>query len=108
MAQVYRFNKNNTNRKADAISLGDAIESYLNAMKLKGKFNETYITSHWEAIMGKPIASRTTKIFVTDKILYLQLSSAPLREELFKGKGLIIKNVNEAVGADLINEVVFI
>ena len=108
MAQFYHFDKNNANRKSGAVTMGEAIESYLSSLKLKSKFNETYIAAHWESIMGKPIASRTTKIFVTNQILYLQLSSAPLREELAKGKSLIIKNVNEAIGSVLINDVVFI
>jgi hypothetical protein len=108
MAQFYHFDKNSSSRKSSTVSLGEAIESYLKTLKLKSKFNETYISAHWETIMGKPIASRTTKIFVTNQILYLQLSSAPLREELAKGKSLIIKNVNEAIGSILINDVVFI
>jgi Dna[CI] antecedent, DciA len=108
MSQYYRFDKSNQGRKAGMLSLGEAIDAYLNALKIKGKFNESYISAHWEKLMGKTISSRTSKVFVSEKKLYIQLTSAPLREELLKAKSLIIRNINEEMGSEVVEEVVFI
>ena len=54
-------------RSKDNMSLKEAIESLMRVYKLQNKYDETYIIAHWEEIMGKPIAARTTKIFIKDK-----------------------------------------
>lgn len=108
MAQYYRFEKANTGRKANTLTLKEAIDDLLNAYKLRGKFNETYLTAHWETIMGKAIANRTSKVYVSDHKLYVQITSAPLRNELVLAKSKIIQLVNQEVGSEVIDEVVFI
>ncbi len=109
MAQQYYKFKNVFNpRKSSAVSVGDAIEEFLHTHRLKTKFNETYVVSAWEKIMGKAISSRTLKIYVFEKKLFLQVDSSPLRNELLIGKSKIIRLVNEDVGSQTIEDVVFI
>ncbi|MBP6386056.1 MAG: DUF721 domain-containing protein [Pseudarcicella sp.] len=106
--QFYKFKKVFNPRKSTAVSVGDAIEDFLASYRLKTKYNETYVSAAWEKIMGKAIASRTTKIYVFEKKLFLQIDSAPLRNELMIGKSKIVKLVNEDIGTTTILDVVFI
>ena len=108
MAQYYRFDKEKASRKPGITPLKEAISQMLDAYRLKNSFDETYLAAHWSTIMGQPIASRTTKVYVKDGVLFLQIESAPLRDELVRAKHKIIELINREVKADLIRDVVFI
>lgn len=97
-----------TSRKAGTLSLKDCIGNLLETYKIKDKYDETFLINSWESIMGKAIASRTSKLFIKDKTLYVTLTSAPLKNELNMGKSKIIKFLNEKVGKEVITEVAFL
>ncbi len=108
LAQVYQYNRENSKRNNKAMPLKQAIEDMLDLYKLRSKFNETYIVAYWEQIMGRPISSRTTEIYIKDKKLFVQLDSAPLRNELLMAKSKIVTLINKEVGEEIIDDVVFI
>ena len=95
-------------RSKDNMSLKEAIESLMRIYKLQNKYDETYIIAHWEEIMGKPIAARTTKIYIKDTKLFLSLDSAPLKKELLMAKQKMIELLNKTAQQDIITEVVFL
>lgn len=95
-------------RKSDSSSLKEAIESLLRVYKLQAKYDETYISAHWEEIMGKPIAARTQQVYVSNQKLFLKLDSAPLKKELMMAKQALIELINKAAHQELIKEVVFL
>lgn len=95
-------------RSKDHMSLKEAIESLLRVYKLQNKYDETYIIAHWEQIMGKPIAARTTKVYIKDKKLFLSIDSAPLKKELLMAKQKIMELLNKTAQQEIIAEVVFI
>ena len=108
MAQAYQYNKENSKRNNKALPLKQAIEDMLELYKLRSKFNETYIVAYWEQIMGLPISSRTTEVYIKEKKLFVQLDSAPLRNELLMAKSKIVTLINREVGENIVDEVVFI
>ena len=97
-----------TSRKAGTLSLKDCIGNMLESYKIIDKYDETFLVSSWEAMMGKAIASRTSKLFIKNKILYVTLTSAPLKNELNLGKSKIVKFLNEKTGKEVITEVAFL
>ena len=97
-----------TSRRSQAMPMKDAIEAFLKTFKLKSKFNETYLEAFWEQMMGKTIASRTSKLYVRNRVLFLQIDSAPLRQELLLAKTKVIENINRDMGETVIDDVVFI
>ncbi|WP_266367321.1 DUF721 domain-containing protein [Tellurirhabdus rosea] len=108
MSQTYRFDKDNATRKPGVTSLKDAIGLMLRSYQLQTRFNETYLEAFWEKMMGKSIASRTNRLYVKDRILYIEISSAPLRSELVIAKQKMIQLINRDMGTDVIDDVVFI
>lgn len=108
MAQIYQYNKENSRRTTKALPLKDVIEDMMELYKLKSKFNETYIVSYWEQIMGTVISSRTTEIYIKEQKLFIQLDSAPLRNELLLAKNKIVSMINKEVGQDIIEDVIFV
>jgi predicted nucleic acid-binding Zn ribbon protein len=106
---MYRHKKQeSTFRKAETSSLKEAIDELLNAYKLRSKYNETHIVAAWSRIMGPAIANRTSKIFIKNKKLYVQLNSAPLKSELTMSKSKIIEILNKDLQEELLEEVIFL
>ena len=108
MAQQYRFNKENASRRPGITPLKDAIDQMLEKYRLRNRFDQSYVVAHWDTIMGSAIGSRTQKVFIKDRTLFLQIESAPLRNELVRAKSKIIELINREMKSDLVDEVVFI
>ncbi|MCK8491258.1 MULTISPECIES: DUF721 domain-containing protein [Spirosoma] len=108
MSQTYRYNRENATRTSGTTSLKDAIGQLLKAYQLQTRFNETYLEAFWGRMMGPTIASRTNRIYVRDRKLHIEITSAPLRNELVNAKQKLIQLVNKDMGTDVIDDVVFI
>jgi predicted nucleic acid-binding Zn ribbon protein len=87
-------------------SLGDALRKFLNQSQLKGSIQAMQIEEVWEQIMGKTVSRYTDKIQIHGHTLYVNTAIAPLRQELIYQKDKIIQRVNEALGENVIKEVV--
>jgi predicted nucleic acid-binding Zn ribbon protein len=87
--------------------LGDLIEKLLKAYQLDGKMKEFDVISKWEEMMGRAVAVRTKNIYIKNRILFLQIDSSIMREELKYGKSVIIQRVNEYAGKEIITDVWF-
>jgi predicted nucleic acid-binding Zn ribbon protein len=87
-------------------SLGDALKKFLNQSQIKGSIQALQIEEVWEQIMGKTVARYTDKIEIHGTTLYIQTNVAPLKQELLYKKEKIKERVNEALGENLIREVV--
>lgn len=108
MSQQYRFNKENASRRPGVTPLKDAIDQMLEKYRLRNKFDQSYVVAHWDKIMGSAISSRTKKVFINERKLFLQIESAPLRNELVRAKSKIIELINREMKSDLVDDVVFI
>jgi hypothetical protein len=100
--------KLSTARKAETSTLKEAIDQLLNTYKIRNKYNETFIIAWWGRIMGQTIANRTGKIYVANKKLYIQITSAPLKNELMMSKSKIIELLNKEVQEEVLEEVIFL
>ena len=98
---------NKSERKSDTSSVKDAINEMLDSYKIRGKFDEKKLINSWGTLMGKPISRRTEKIFIKDKILYVKLNSAPLRQELTMSKAKVMEIIHRNINKDLVEDVKF-
>jgi predicted nucleic acid-binding Zn ribbon protein len=87
-------------------SLGDALKSFLEKSRLKGSIQALQIEEVWEQLMGKTIARYTDKIEIHGNVLYINTTMAPLKQELLYQKETIKQRVNEALGENVIKDVV--
>lgn len=88
------------------ISIGDAIKAFLKKSRLKTGIQALQIEQIWETMMGKTIAKYTDKIQIINHTLFIHTNVGPLRQELMYQKEKIIERVNEALGENVIKEVV--
>tara|TARA_B100001245_G_C22654942_1_gene321375 strand:- start:325 stop:609 length:285 start_codon:yes stop_codon:yes gene_type:complete len=88
-------------------SFTNAFRKFLVNEKLDTKYREQLLAESWGDLVGAPIASRTSSVYVANKILFVKLTSAPLKQELTnnkeKVKGLLQKDFG-----DLFNDIRFI
>lgn len=87
------------------MSLGEAIEAYLQQNNLKEKALIQRIITDWARIMGKPIDENTENIWFKDGVFHIKISHPMWKQELMLARTNIKNKVNEELGAQLVNEV---
>ncbi len=95
-------------RTSTATPLKEAFENMFRRFKLDSKFNEIAVIEAWPDLMGQLTASYTQRLFIKDKKLFVQLSSAPLKQQLFLQRTKIIELISEKVSEGIVNEIVFL
>lgn len=88
-------------------SFTSAFRQFLRDENLDTRYREKLLIESWEIIMGKPIASRTTKLFIKNKVLFVGLSSAPLKQELVNNRGRVKELIDEDFSG-LVDEIRFL
>lgn len=89
------------------MKLSDLLKTFVDENKLDKKgLDQVKIRDIWNNQMGPAIEKYTTNIKLKNEVLYVQLSSSVLREELSYGKEKIIRILNEEMGKELIHKLV--
>ncbi|MEO9868948.1 DciA family protein [Ekhidna sp.] len=93
----------------------DPIKSFRNAFKgflkeenLEHTYKQKQVIADWGKIMGKTIASRTTKMFFNQKTLFVKLTSAPLKSEMQNSKAQILDLIAKEIGPGEVDDVRFL
>ncbi len=89
-------------------TLKEAMDQMLKVYRLKGKYDETFAVSSWEAVVGKAVANRTKEIFIRDKKLFLRIESSVVKDELKMMRTQIMQNLNEKAGSEVVLEMIFL
>ena len=87
-------------------SVGQAIRSMLNSYRLTNKYDEANIIGSWERIVGKPIAKRTKKLFIKDKVLFIEFDSPTMRKDFSFHKTHVLELFRKEFGEGVITEIV--
>lgn len=95
-------------RNAEPSTLQECISKLLDIYKLRGKMNQTHVMDSWSRLLGKVVASRTEKLFMRNKTLYVKLNSAPLKHELSMGKSKLIVLLNKEFKEAVVEDIVFL
>jgi predicted nucleic acid-binding Zn ribbon protein len=93
-------------RRSKTQSLAEVINDYIREMNFGKKLKEVDILDSWDDIVGKAISSRTSKVFIKDSILYVNLKSSIVRNELMMIKEALREKINERSGEEIIKEIV--
>ena len=93
-------------KKNEAQPIGEAIRSMLSSYHLTTKFDEATLISSWERLAGLPIAKRTKKIYIRDKVLFVELDSSSMKHDFALHKGVVLEMFRKEFGAGVINEIV--
>jgi len=94
-------------KQKNEMSLGDAIKAYLKAMGLERKMLEHRLINSWEETLGKSVAASTGNLYIYKGVLFVELRSALIRQELMMMKTALIERLNQNVGEKIITDIVF-
>ena len=86
-------------------SIKDLIFRMMDTYHLSDKLVETRVRKEWGALMGKTIAKNTSRLSIHKKTLYLELLSAPLKNDLYFHEKTIIEKVNQFIGQQVIYQI---
>src|SRR5258708_22466449 len=90
----------------DIQHIGDAIKSLLKQYHLKPKFDEANVIGSWEKLVGKPVARHTKRIYIRNKVLFIELDSSSIKSDLSFHKNQLLKRMEEEFGKDVLKEIV--
>jgi predicted nucleic acid-binding Zn ribbon protein len=93
-------------RRSKTISLAEAMKDYIREMNLEVKLNEIGIINSWEETVGKAIASRTSRVYIKDQVLYVHLTSSVVRNELLMLRQELKEKINGKAGSEVIKDIV--
>jgi predicted nucleic acid-binding Zn ribbon protein len=87
--------------------LGEVIGEFLKSFRLEDKLNETRLIKSWEKVVGILVAKHTKNLYIKNRILFVQIDSSALRNELSYSREKLIRELNREVSADIIEDIVF-
>jgi predicted nucleic acid-binding Zn ribbon protein len=90
-------------RKEKQIS--DVVKRMNDRYHLTQKYNEIELVKQWEGIVGKLIAKHTSNISIKGKTLYVHFDQAPLKNEMFLQREMLMNKINEQFGSDFIEKI---
>jgi hypothetical protein len=88
-------------------SVGDVLKHIIEANKLQPGIDQITVKEAWISLMGNGVNSYTKEVTLRKNTLYVELTSAVLRQELSYGKEKIIRMINEEFRRDVVKEIVF-
>jgi predicted nucleic acid-binding Zn ribbon protein len=78
----------------------------LKAYRLEGKFREKTLIHDWAELVGKTIADRTDSVSIKDKIIYVRLSSGPVKKELMMNKTKLLLLIEGKYGKGVVEDLI--
>jgi len=90
----------------DVKPLSDLVKDFLEQHRGSNYLDEMKAINAWPRLVGPFIASHTIDLSIKNHVLFVRVDSDALRSELSYSKSLLLKNLNEMVGKEVIAEIV--
>jgi hypothetical protein len=92
--------------KTNETSLKDALNAFVEAHGLKEKLLETELRQKWESIAGATVARYTKKLYVKKKKLYLEVTTAVIKQEITYSKTGLLEIIRKEIGPDFVDDII--
>ena len=87
--------------------IGDVINDLMASNKKIGRgYLHKRIKFIWKEMMGQSIYDYTKSIYLSKKVLFINITSAPLRQELSMSSHKIKTLFNEKIGKEVVEKVI--
>lgn len=94
-------------KRTEAQTIGQIVDNFLQHEHLDTQLDELRASALWPQVVGHGINRYTASRHVAGGVMTVHITSAPLRNELMLMRSNIIQRINEALGRDVIHEIVF-
>ena len=93
-------------KKNEIQHVGQAIQDLLKEYHIKSRFDEANLVASWERLVGKSVAKRTRKVFVRNKVVFVELDSPAMKHDLHLHKNHILEVFRKEFGNDAVGDIV--
>lgn len=90
----------------DVKPIGDLIKEFYEQHRGSDYLDEVKAINSWPKVVGPFIASHTIDLSIKNHVLFVRVDSDALRNELNYSKSLLLKNLNDFVGKEILTEIV--
>lgn len=90
----------------DVKPLGELIKAFYEERRGAEYLDEVKLIDSWPNVVGPFIASHTIDLSVKNGVLFVRVDSDALRSELGFSKSILLKNLNNKVGREVVSEIV--
>ena len=94
-------------RRSNTQSLKEVLRDYVKGTNIERKLKEVDLVQSWEEMLGKTIAHYTKKVTLKNKILFVEISSSVVKNELFMMREEICRKLNERAGEEMVEKIIF-
>jgi predicted nucleic acid-binding Zn ribbon protein len=94
-------------KNESAIHISQAIQDLLKSHHLKPRFDEANVVASWERIVGKAISKRTKRIYVRNTVLFVELQSPSMKQDLGYHKNHMLELFQKEFGDGVVTQIVF-
>lgn len=93
--------------REDPKPLGDVLEALIDRMGLRRRIDAARVVEAWATVAGTQINGLTESAWVKGRTLYVKIRSAAWRHELHRRRQAWRRLLNEHLGDELVEEIVF-
>jgi predicted nucleic acid-binding Zn ribbon protein len=68
---------------------------------------ENRVVQNWPKLMGPTIERSTRRVYLSKGVLYVELNSSVVRNELNMLREKIVRSLNQSVGGNIVTDIVF-
>ncbi len=94
-------------RRSNTQSLSEVLKEYIAQNRIEKKLKEVDVVQGWENLLGKTIAAYTKNIYIRNGNLFVEISSAVVKNELFMMREEICRRINENAGQQIVSKIIF-
>lgn len=91
--------------KGEIQQVGEAIRDLLRAYHLESRFDEAALLASWPEIVGPAVAKRTRKVYIQNKVLFVELNSSAMKNDFLLHKQRILELFQEKFGREVIADI---
>ncbi len=94
-------------RRKKVEPIGDVVSLFLRAQGLETPLNEARAVNAWQEIVGERVAQATQNLRIYNQVLFVEVQSPALRNNLFMQRKQLVEKINAYVKADVITDIMF-
>ena len=88
-------------------SIGELLPEFLRNEGLETPLLQKRLIDSWDAVVVAPIAAYCGEKFIKNQTLFVKLQNPALRADLTMNRSILVRRLNEQVGAQVIADIRF-
>lgn len=89
-------------------TIGDALRQMLGTFRIESKFDEATLLASWERLVGGPIAKRTKKVYIKDKVLFVEFKSPSMKNDFLLHKTHVLDLFQKEFGREVVKDIIIL